>query len=105
MDYRKSSTDLLDKLKISGANVDASTWRLKERVSDTHNRCKLKLSSNRKNPNLLLNKIEFGKDLKEIPDCFLPLVLRFVGYLASTSTFSFKTECRKHSGKGSSGIK
>jgi len=93
LDYRKNPAGLLEKLKSSGANISGSTRKLKDLVSGTCN--KRKLEFKRKKPEAPFKEIEFGKDLKEIPKYFLPLVLSFVGYLAGTSTCNFRIEGRK----------
>ncbi len=92
MDYRKNPTGVLDKLKSSGANISGSTSKLKGLVSGACN--KRKLEFKKKKPESPFKEIEFGKELKEIPKCYLLLVLSFVSYIAATSTCNFRIEGR-----------
>jgi hypothetical protein len=53
------------------------------------------LDSQKKKPETPFQEIEFGTKLKEIPKYYLPLVLSFVGYLATTSGYYFHVKGRK----------
>lgn len=66
-----------------------NSWeRLRELV--TQARTKRVIEIQKKKPETPFQEIEFGTKLKEIPKCYLPLVLSFAGYLADTKECSFK---------------
>jgi hypothetical protein len=50
------------------------------------------LEFQKKKPEPPFQEIEFGTKLKEIPGCYLPLVLSFIEYLAVTPGYYFKVK-------------